>query len=169
MKKTFLSLVAVVAAGFAAVAASASAAVADVVRPAREAVVNALRPVGEAIERYMVGAGLQLQLITQSQTQAQEQTRTFTASHFDDAGAPAAATFYPGFKPRYVAVVNETDRITWEWREGNQAAHSVQTVAAGTRTLITAAGMTVNVVDGSQPSISFPVLQNKQFRVLAQG
>ena len=165
MMKSLRSLAVMAMAMCAAVAASVTERAAAV----RDAAVNALRPVGEAIERYMVGAGLQLQLVTQSQTPAQEQTRTFTASHFDDAGAPATPTFFPGFAPRYVCVVNETDRITWEWREGNQPAHCVLTVAAGTRTLITAAGVTVNVAAGTQPSISFPVLQNKQFRVLAQG
>lgn len=96
-------------------------------------------------------------------------TQSFNASHFDDAGAPAAATFYPGFKPNYVIVENATDRTRFEWFAGTAAATAVKTVAAGTRTLDTAAVSTITVTDGARPSISFPVLQNKQYRVVALG
>lgn len=95
--------------------------------------------------------------------------KLMTASHFDDAGSPAAATFYPGFRPRHVEVENETDRILWVWREGNAAATNVATAAAGTRTIITSGGVTVTITAGTRPSISFAVLQNKQYRIKAEG
>lgn len=101
-------------------------------------------------------------------TSAGDGTRNmFTASHFDDAASPANASFTPGFRPRYVCVDNVTDRIKWEWYEGSATATNVQTVAAGTRTLITTGGATVTITDGSQPAISFAALQNKQYRVQA--
>ncbi len=93
--------------------------------------------------------------------------KLFTASHFDDAGSPVNASFTPGFRPRYVLIDNVTDRIKWEWYEGMAAATNVATAAAGTRTLITSAGVTTVVAEGSQPSITFAVLQNKQYRIQA--
>lgn len=93
--------------------------------------------------------------------------KMYTASYFDDAASPVTPILTPGFRPRYVCVDNITDRIKWEWYEGAVSATCVQTVAAGTRTLITTAGVTVTVAEGSQPSIAFPVLQNKQYRIQA--
>jgi hypothetical protein len=103
--------------------------------------------------------------ITATSTASQGQEQMFTASHFDDAGSPAVATFYPGFKPRYVRVENVTDRIMWEWYEGSAAATCQLTVAAGTRTIITSAGITCTVTDGARPSVAFPPVQNKQYRI----
>jgi hypothetical protein len=105
--------------------------------------------------------------ITQTTSNAVEATKLFTASHFDDAGSPAAASFTPGFRPRYVRVDNVTDRIKLEWYEGMNAAHAVKTAAAGTVTLETSAVTTVTVTEGAQPSIAFPVTQNKQYRIQA--
>jgi hypothetical protein len=102
--------------------------------------------------------------ITANQTNAVETTRLATISHLDDAGSPAAASYDVGFRPRYVCVDNVTDRIKLEWCEGTTSAHSVQTVAAGTRTLITSGGITV-----ANDVIGFPVLQNKQYRVQVIG
>jgi hypothetical protein len=85
-------------------------------------------------------------------------------SHLDDAGSPAAASYDLGYVPRYVRVENATDRIANEWFTGMTSTHAVKTVAAGTRTLETSAGVTV-VGD----TIGFPVLQNKAYRVIAMG
>jgi hypothetical protein len=101
--------------------------------------------------------------ITANQTNAVETTRLATISHLDDAGT-TAASYDVGFRPRAVRVDNVTDRILFEWHEGMSSAHSVQTVAAGARTLITSGGVTV-VGD----TIGFPVLQNKQYRVQVIG
>ena len=90
--------------------------------------------------------------------------RLVTISHFDDAGSPAAASYNLGFIPRYVRVDNVTDRILNEWYSGMTSDHAVKTVAAGTRTLETSAGITL-----SGTTIGFPCLQNKQYRVVAFG
>jgi len=39
-----------------------------------------------------------------------------------------------GFKPRYVKVINLTDKIVWEWTYDMAATHTLKTVAAGTIT-----------------------------------
>jgi len=67
--------------------------------------------------------------------------RMFTASYLDT-GTTAAYTFTTGFTPRYVKVVNETDRTQIEWYEGMADAEGIVTVAAGTRTLVTSNGIT---------------------------
>lgn len=48
--------------------------------------------------------------------------------------------FDVGFKPRYVALENITDRIKIEWYEGMAANTCIKTAAAGTRTLETTNG-----------------------------
>lgn len=53
--------------------------------------------------------------ITATESVAQGQPRAFNRRFLDDAASPAAATYYPGFKPTYVQLVNLTDRITYEW------------------------------------------------------
>lgn len=102
--------------------------------------------------------------ITAAVTNSTELTRLATINHFDDAAAPAAASYRAGFKPRYVRVDNVTDRIMLEWYEGMTSAHAVKTVAAGTRTLETSGGVTV-----SGDTIGFAVTQNKQYRVQVMG
>ena len=105
--------------------------------------------------------------IVQTENSQQGHARLYTVSYSDDAGSPAVATLYPGFKPRYVRVENVTDRIMWEWYEGSAAATCQLTVAAGTRTIITSAGVTVTVTDGARPSLAFPPVQSKVYRVQA--
>lgn len=51
--------------------------------------------------------------------------------------------FAIGFKPKYIKVVNITDRIQIEWFEGMTSAQALLTVAAGTRTLDTTAAQVV--------------------------
>lgn len=101
---------------------------------------------------------------TETSTSAANMLRMANGSIFDDAGSPDAASINLGFKPRYVRVDNVTDRTVWEWYEGMTTAHSAQTVAAGTRTLITSGGITV-----SDDTIGFAVTQNKQLRWHAYG
>lgn len=92
--------------------------------------------------------------------------RRRSGSILDDAASPAAAAIALGFKPMQITVVNVTDRIQFEWYDGMASNSSVQTVAAGTRTLEAASGPTV-AADGV--TIGFPVLQNKQYRWYAVG
>ena len=103
--------------------------------------------------------------ITATVSPAVETTRLTTISHFDDAGSPAAAAYDVGYTPRYIKVDNVTDRISFEWYEGMPSGHAVQTVAAGTRALLTTGGPTLNVLG----VVGFPVLQNKQYRVQVIG
>lgn len=102
--------------------------------------------------------------VTSSQTNAVELSRMASGSYLDDAASPDAASITLGFDPRFIRVVNETDRIMFEWCEGNDSAKGVKTVAAGTRTLETSGLITV-----SNDVIGFPVLQNKQYRWQAFG
>lgn len=103
--------------------------------------------------------------IIQSQNPAAELNRIANGSYLDDAATPANASILVGFTPRYVSVVNETDRITFEWYQGMPSGGAVQTVAAGTRTLVGTGGVTV----GADRTIGFPVLQNKQYRYVVLG
>lgn len=103
--------------------------------------------------------------ITASIGPAQELTRVTSISHIDTAGAPAAASYKVGFVPRYIRVVNVTDRIETEWFAGMASGHALQTVAAGTRTLETSGGPTLAAPD----VVGFPVLTNKQYRVIVMG
>lgn len=101
--------------------------------------------------------------ITSKKTDGVENTRLATIAHLDDAGT-TAGSYKLGFKPRYVCAVNATDRTKLEWYEGMASATSLSTTAAGATTLITSAGITV-----AGDTIGFPVLQSKQFYVLAEG
>lgn len=99
--------------------------------------------------------------ITTSQSNGVERIQMANGSYLDDAGSPEDATITLGFNPRVIQVVNETDRITNEWYEGQADGYAVRTVAAGTRTLATSGGPTVG---SDNRSFTFPVLQNKQYR-----
>lgn len=108
--------------------------------------------------------------ITLSEKQSQGQPRTYNARHLDDAATPAAAVFYPGFKPTRVQVINLTDRITYEWYHGMASGDYVKTVAAGTRTLETDDVLVIENAEGARPSITLvaaATLQNKQYTVHA--
>jgi hypothetical protein len=62
------------------------------------------------------------------------------------AGAAAATDepFLCGFTPRYVKFINRTDGVQLEWFDGMAANSAIRTVAAGTRTLDAASGITVS-------------------------
>jgi hypothetical protein len=102
--------------------------------------------------------------ITATQSNAQESTRVAQGSHLDDAGSPDAISVTVGFTPRYVQVVNQTTRVTFEWYEGMTAAHAVKTIANGTRSAETSGGITV-----SGGTITMPApAQNDQIRWVAR-
>lgn len=92
-----------------------------------------------------------------------ELTRTTSIAH-KSTDTAAAQSYKLGYQPAFVQVVNADDRITLEWYVGMASDHAVKTVAAGTRTLETSAGIKV-----SGDTITFTDVQNKQFYVLAQG
>ncbi len=93
--------------------------------------------------------------------------RHATGSFMDDAATPAAATITLGFQPRYVCLENVTDRIKYEWFDGNANGTTLKTVAAGTRTLDTA-DAAVSVVANGFTIGAAAILQNKQIRWIAR-
>jgi hypothetical protein len=56
---------------------------------------------------------------------------------FIDTGTVKKSAVKLGFRPRYIKLVNATDRTTYEWHEGMASGTTIKTVAAGTRTLDT--------------------------------
>lgn len=84
--------------------------------------------------------------------------------YLDDAVTPAAASLTPGFMPRKVRWINDTDRIEWEWVEGRAAGTTLKSVANGTRTLDTSdAAISVNSTTGVVTIAAAVIAQNKQY------
>lgn len=104
--------------------------------------------------------------ITVTKVQAQPIVNKAQGRFLDDVAVPAAAVVAVGFAARKVTWINLTDRITLEWYEGMAADSAVKTVAAGTRTLEVAAGITVT--DSQFTVAAANVLQNKQYTYVAQ-
>lgn len=90
-------------------------------------------------------------------------------------GDGTALSLSLGFNPRYVQLVNLTDRTTYEWYMGMANGETIKTVAAGTRTLDTAdAAITPRgtISGGSFRGCTVPAAVNitgKRFAVLAHG
>jgi len=59
-----------------------------------------------------------------------------------DTDTAAAFNIYCGFQPRYVRVVNLTDRVSMEWFQGMTSATGVRKEAGGTFTVVAALGIT---------------------------
>ena len=55
----------------------------------------------------------------------------------------AISGFACGFSPRYIMVVNSSERVKLEWFDQMSAAQAIKTVAAGTVTKLTSLGITV--------------------------
>jgi len=85
-----------------------------------------------------------------------------------DSATAAAATINVGFVPRVVRFHNITDRISDVWYEGMAAASSIHTVAAGTVTLETTNGITVNA-DGTFTLTAVTMVASKTFAWEAVG
>ena len=75
-------------------------------------------------------------------TQDDPITGIYTLSATTDTSS-AAGTFYCPFTPRYIKVFQQTTPAVYEWYTGMSAAYMEQTVAAGTITTVTSAGITV--------------------------
>ena len=94
--------------------------------------------------------------------------RMAVISHIDT-GTVAARKFVTGFKPRYVKVVNETDRIEAEWFEGMADSESMIRIADGTGTLNTSDGI-IPADDGFTLGLNGTVyIQSKQYSILVLG
>ena len=83
-----------------------------------------------------------------------------------DGGAAADLTINLGFVPRLFKIVNLTDRIAYEYHEGQAAGDSLKTVAAGTRTID--AGV-VTVVGSDVTVTAAGMIASKSFAWEAQG
>lgn len=83
-------------------------------------------------------------LTTNSQTNLSGVNNLAVGKVVTDSGSAAVQTFTLGFAPRVVRFHNLTDRISDEWYEGMTAYSSLHTVAAGTRTLETTNGISVD-------------------------
>jgi hypothetical protein len=104
--------------------------------------------------------------ITQSQS-ASHIVRHDVGSFLDDAGTPAAATITLGYRPKYVAWHNVTDRISYEWFDGAADGTTLKTAAAGTRTLDTGDAAIAPTANGFTIAAAV-ILQNKQYRWVAR-
>ena len=86
-----------------------------------------------------------------------------------DTGTVAARAFTVGFKPRYVHVFNETDRIEEEWFEGMADAEGLIRVAAGTGTLVTTDGITPSASGFTLGLDATVYITSKQYSILVLG
>jgi hypothetical protein len=110
--------------------------------------------------------------ITTTEKNSQGQAQRYDVRYLDDAADPAAAVFYPGFRPKYVKAVNLTDRLTYEWYTGMAEGDYFYTIANGTRTLETNDVMVVEADSGARASITLVdsiTVQNKQWHIVAEG
>ena len=104
-----------------------------------------------------------------TETQTEHQVRNVAVGRHIDTGTVAARKFTTGFKPRYVKIVNVTDRIQEEWLEGMDAASGLLQIANGTKTLITSNGITV-ANDGFTLGLDTTIyITNKQYSWVAMG
>lgn len=105
--------------------------------------------------------------ITSTQKNFDTVPRYASGAYLDDAGSPAAFTVTLGFSPKYIRVVNLTDRDEWEWFDGMTSGHALKRVAAGTGTAETSNCISVDTSAGTFTLGSGIVEQNKQFYWLA--
>jgi len=75
--------------------------------------------------------------ITATLTQSNVVLQRAYGTHLDDAATPALKVVTVGFQPAKVTILNETDRISYEWYSDMANGTALKTVAAGTRTLDT--------------------------------
>ncbi len=86
-----------------------------------------------------------------------------------DTGTVAAREFLVGFRPRYVHVFNETDRIEEEWFEGMADAEGLIRVADGTGTLVTTLGITPSATGFTLGLNTTVYITSKQYSILVLG
>lgn len=103
-----------------------------------------------------------------TRSKSMHQVRNFACGSFlDDAGTPEAMVIVCGFLPRYVRVVNETDRTQTEWFEGMADTNTLKQAQNGDGSLATDTAILV-----AHPGFTFLkalTIQNKQYRWIAIG
>jgi hypothetical protein len=72
---------------------------------------------------------------------------------FIDTGTVKQSAVKLGFRPRYIKLVNATDRVTYEWHEGMASGTTIKTAAAGTRTLDTGDAAIAVAAEGASISL----------------
>ena len=96
-----------------------------------------------------------------------------SSGKLDSDGSAAAFVVSLGFVPRYFAMHNLTDRISYEWFNGMTNPGALKTVAAGTRTLETTEGPTFGTAAaGTADVVTVPtsiMLASKSFAWIAKG
>jgi len=94
--------------------------------------------------------------------------RMATISHIDT-GTVAARKFVVGFRPRYVHIFNESERIEEEWFEGMADSEGLLRVANGTGTLITTNGI-IPADDGFTLGLDTTIyISSDQYSILVLG
>jgi len=102
-------------------------------------------------------------------TQSQHHVRNVAVGRYLEDDTAVEFDIECGFKPRYVCVINVTDREMIEWYEGMADASALYQAAAGTRTLITTLGITP-LTDGFTVGLQLNVnVVNKQLSWIAIG
>lgn len=111
---------------------------------------------------------------TQSNGPNNDRPRNFTTGRITFDATAITATDYVvqqlGFVPKYIKLINVTDRIIVEWFEGMAQDTCIKTAAAGTVTLETTnKGLSVCRADGTQDTSGryFQVSQNATLAVIA--
>ena len=102
-------------------------------------------------------------------TQTEHQVRNFAVGRHINSSAEAAFTINCGFKPRYVRVVNLTDKIEGEFFEGMTDDYMLKTVANGTRTHESSNGITITTNGFTMAADSSVNGNNKQISWVAVG
>lgn len=95
-------------------------------------------------------------------------TRMAVISYIDT-GTVAGRAFTVGFKPRYVHVFNETDRIEEEWFEGMADAEGLLRIANGTGSIITTLGITPSASGFTFGLDTTIHITSKQYSILVLG
>ena len=102
-------------------------------------------------------------------TQSEHEVRNVAVGRYLTSSAAAAFDITTGFKPRYVKVVNTTDRTMLEWFEGMGDAAAIKTTVANARTIIATLGIT-QLVNGFTVGLDLNVnVINKQISWVAMG
>lgn len=99
--------------------------------------------------------------ITVTQTDGIERMQSASGSYLDSAGGTNVSVTL-GFTPRFIELVNETDRIMATWRKGMDATKTIKTAANGDATLDTASIILINA-DGRSFTFT-PATAAKQYR-----
>jgi len=81
----------------------------------------------------------------------------FASGFYTGTGDAGVIPIRVGFIPRYVKLVNLTDRISYEWFEGMTNTNVIKTVAAGTITLDANSCILVGDQVFSQSEVAYPL------------